>query len=36
VRLRPDKREPFQPGMFLGFTFGVGYSRSHFASSRVQ
>jgi hypothetical protein len=36
VRLRPDESQPFQPGMLLGFTFGICYSRSHFASSRTQ
>jgi hypothetical protein len=36
VHLRPDKGEPFQPGVLLGFTFVMCYARSHFASSRAQ
>jgi hypothetical protein len=36
LHLRPQEREPFQPGMCLGFTFNAFYSRSHCASSRAQ
>jgi hypothetical protein len=36
MRLRPQERESLQAGMLRGFTIGVCYSRSHFASSRAQ
>src|SRR5215813_7206885 len=34
--LRPQKCQPFQPGVSLGFAGGAFYSRSHLARSRAQ
>ena len=36
VGLRPEKRQPLQPGVSLSFAAGAFYSRSHLASSRAQ